>query len=81
MISIFRYFDILILVTARKKENHEKIEQELEAIIDAEEEIKMPVTLIVHDLYYVNQQLQKTYYFFQISKDNEFHYTIQSVIN
>ena len=57
-------FDILILVTTRKKENHEKIEQDLEAIIDAEEEIKTPVTLIVHDIYYVNQQLQKTHYFF-----------------
>ncbi len=33
-------FDILILVTTRKKENHEKIEQDLEAIIDAEKEIK-----------------------------------------
>lgn len=57
-------FDILILVTTRKKENHEKIEQDLEAIIDAEKEIKTPVTLIVHDIYYVNQQLQKTHYFF-----------------
>ncbi len=57
-------FDILVLVETRKQQNHEKIERDLEVIIDAEKDIKTPVSLIVHDVYFVNQQLQKTHYFF-----------------
>jgi len=63
----YRYqsdIDILVIVETRGINTQNEIEQELETKIEQDEQIKTPVSIIVHDIDYINVHLKKTQYFF-----------------
>lgn len=57
-------FDILILITDRSMRNQRRLEEDLEDLLNEHAQIATPVTILVHDLHFVNAQLAKYQYFF-----------------
>lgn len=63
----YRYqsdFDILVVVENKSECMQTKFEWKIEELIEQEDTIKTPVSIIVHDIYFVNQRLAKAQYFF-----------------
>jgi predicted nucleotidyltransferase/HEPN domain-containing protein len=63
----YRYqsdFDILVIVETKSASAQNRIELEIEERIEQAGTIKTPVSVIVHDIYFVNQKLAKAQYFF-----------------
>lgn len=63
----YRYqsdFDILLIVETKSESSQTKFEREVEETIEQDENIKTPVSVIVHDIDFVNRRLLKAQYFF-----------------
>lgn len=63
----YRYqsdMDFLVIVDIKSESTQNKLEQELEYKISQDKQIKTPVSIIVHDITFVNKRLRKTQYFF-----------------
>lgn len=63
----YRYqsdFDILLIVETKSESYQTKFEREVEERIEQDEDIKTPVSVIVHDIDFVNRRLLKAQYFF-----------------
>jgi len=63
----YRYqsdFDILIIVEERNKSRQLDLEHSLEETLDRSDKIKTPVSILVHNLDFVNAHLLRTQYFF-----------------
>ena len=56
--------DLLVLVESRSESTQGKIERDIECTIDKNSEIGIPVSIIVHDIDFVNRRLKKAQYFF-----------------
>jgi len=68
-------FDVLLVVDACSDFKQTKIERELEDIIDQNEVINTPVTILVHDIDFLNRRLKKAQYFFSdIKREGVFLY-------
>jgi len=66
-VPFYRYqsdFDILVIITDRSLRNQRRLEENLEDFLNESEKIATPVSILVHDLDFVNMQLAKTQYFF-----------------
>jgi len=57
-------FDVLVLVPDRSMKNQRRLEEYLEDLLNESEKIETPVTILVHDLHFINAQLAKCQYFF-----------------
>jgi len=57
-------FDILVIVETRKTSAQESLERDIEERISRTSTIKTPVSVIVHDIDFVNRRLAKAQYFF-----------------
>lgn len=57
-------FDILVIVETKSESIQDKLEREIEEKIEKIDDIKTPVSVIVHDIYFVNKRLSKAQYFF-----------------
>jgi predicted nucleotidyltransferase len=57
-------FDILVIVETRSESKQSKIQQQLEDKFEQERLIKTPITVLVHDIEFVNRRLSKAQYFF-----------------
>ncbi len=63
----YRYqsdFDILVIVETKSESLQGRFEREVEDKIEKEEDIKTPVSVIVHDIDFFNKRLSKAQYFF-----------------
>ncbi len=63
----YRYqsdFDVLVAVKTPSELAQAKLERDIEDRIEKNEDIKTPVSVIVHDIYFVNRRLGKAQYFF-----------------
>ncbi|HVV67834.1 MAG TPA: HEPN domain-containing protein [Gammaproteobacteria bacterium] len=63
----YRYqsdFDILVIVNTRSESAQAKLERDIEDKIEKNEDIKTPVSVIVHDIDFVNRRLSKAQFFF-----------------
>lgn len=63
----FRYqsdFDILVVMETDSEHAQVKIERKLEDAIEQAQNIQTPVSLIVHDVAFINRRLKKAQYFF-----------------
>ena len=63
----YRYqsdMDVLVIVEAKGDGAQAKLERDIEIMIDEELNIKTPVSVIVHDIDFVNRRLSKAQYFF-----------------
>lgn len=63
----YRYqsdFDILVIVEDKSEAIQGRFEREIEEKIEKNEEVKTPVSVIVHDVDFVNRHLSKAQYFF-----------------
>jgi len=63
----YRYqsdFDVLVITEDRGTRTQQEIEQNLEDIFDRSDSIKTPVSILVHDLEFINAHLLRTQYFF-----------------
>lgn len=63
----YRYqsdFDILVIVETKSEAIQARFEREIEEKIEKNEEVKTPVSVIVHDIDFVNRRLNKAQYFF-----------------
>lgn len=63
----YRYqsdFDILVVVETKSEAVQGRLEREIEEILEKDEDIRTPVSIIVHDIDFVNRRLSKTQYFF-----------------
>lgn len=63
----YRYqsdFDILVIVETTSESLQAKFEREIEERIEQDETLKTPVSIIVHDIQFVNRRLAKAQYFF-----------------
>jgi uncharacterized protein len=63
----YRYqsdFDILVIVEIKSEAIQGRFEREIEEKIEKAEDIKTPVSIIVHDIEFVNKRLRKAQYFF-----------------
>ncbi len=68
----YRYqsdYDIAVIVDTRSESKQARLEGEFEKIIDQEDSITTPVSLIVHDIAFVNRRLAKAQYFFSDIKN------------
>ena len=69
----YRYqsdLDILVIVETRSESAQAKLERDMECTIEQITGTKTPVSIIVHDIDFVNQRLRKAQYFFtDIKKD------------
>jgi uncharacterized protein len=74
----YRYqsdFDILVLVQTRNEVTQGKLEREIEEKLDQEPSLKTPISIIVHDVEFVNRRLSKAQYFFSdIKKEGIYLY-------
>lgn len=74
----YRYqsdFDVLVIVETKSEAAQGKFEREIEENIEKIEDIKTPVSIIVHDIDFVNTRLSKAQYFFtDIKKEGIFLY-------
>ncbi len=63
-------FDVLVIVEIKSEAIQGRFEREIEEKIEKTEEIKTPVSVIVHDIDFVNRRLSKAQYFFsEIKKE------------
>ena len=63
-------FDILVIVETKSEAVQGRFEREIEEMIEKADDIKTPVSIIVHDIDFVNRRLSKAQYFFtEIKKD------------
>lgn len=72
----YRYqsdFDILVLVQTRNETTQGKLEREIEEKLDQEPSLKTPISIIVHDVEFVNRWLSKAQYFFSDIKKEGIH--------
>jgi predicted nucleotidyltransferase/HEPN domain-containing protein len=72
----YRYqsdFDILVLVQTRNEAIQGKLEREIEEKLDQESNLKTPISIIVHDVEFVNRRLSKAQYFFSDIKKEGIH--------
>jgi uncharacterized protein len=63
----YRYqsdFDILVIVQTKSEAVQGRFEREIEDKIEKSEDIKTPVSIIVHDIDFINKRLSKAQYFF-----------------
>jgi len=63
----YRYqsdFDVLVLTEERSKRKQQDLEQDLEEQLNQSDKIATPVSILVHNLDFVNAHLSKTQYFF-----------------
>ncbi len=63
----YRYqsdFDVLVIVEMKSEFAQAKFEREIEEAIEKSEDIKTPVSIIVHDIDFINRCLSKAQYFF-----------------
>jgi len=63
----YRYqsdFDILVIVETKSEFAQSKFERDIEDRIDQTDSIKTPVSIIVHDIVFINRRLSKAQYFF-----------------
>jgi predicted nucleotidyltransferase/HEPN domain-containing protein len=63
----YRYqsdYDILILVETKSEITQGKFEQDIEEKIEQNDTIKTPVSVIIHDIDFINRRLHKGQYFF-----------------
>jgi predicted nucleotidyltransferase/HEPN domain-containing protein len=77
----YRYqsdIDILVLVETRSEHAQEKYENAIEYQLDENADIKTPVSVIVHDIEFMNRRLRKAQYFFtDIKKEGVLLYDSQ----
>ncbi|MFT3741665.1 MAG: HEPN domain-containing protein [Gammaproteobacteria bacterium] len=57
-------FDILVIVETKSEALQGKLEREIEEKVEKCNEIKTPVSVIVHDIDFINKRLSKAQYFF-----------------
>lgn len=57
-------FDILVIIDAKSEAKQIKFEREIEEKIEKAEDVKTPVSIIVHNVDFVNKRLSKSQYFF-----------------
>ena len=57
-------FDVLVIVETRSESAQSKFERELERQLDQHEEINTPISILVHDIGFMNRRLGKAQYFF-----------------
>lgn len=57
-------FDVLVVVETKKEFIQSKLEQDIEEKIEQISAIETPVSIIVHDIHFVNRRLSKAQYFF-----------------
>lgn len=57
-------FDVLVVVGTKSEAIQGRFEREIEEKIEKAEDIKTPVSIIVHDIDFVNRRLSKAQYFF-----------------
>ena len=72
----YRYqsdFDILVIVQIRNELMQGKLEREIEEKLDKEHSLKTPISIIVHDVEFVNRRLSKAQYFFSDIKKEGIH--------
>jgi len=63
----YRYqsdIDILVIVRTQSESIQAKLERDIEDMVEKSEVIKTPVSVIVHDIDFVNRRLSKAQYFF-----------------
>jgi predicted nucleotidyltransferase/HEPN domain-containing protein len=63
----FRYqsdFDILVVVETRSESAQAKLEREIEDRLEQETALTTPISIILHDIEFVNRRLSKAQYFF-----------------
>jgi predicted nucleotidyltransferase/HEPN domain-containing protein len=63
----YRYqsdFDLLVIVETKSEAIQGRFEREIEEAIEKSESIKTPVSIIVHEIDFVNKRLKKAQYFF-----------------
>jgi HEPN domain-containing protein/predicted nucleotidyltransferase len=63
----YRYqsdIDLLVAVETKSEAIQGRFEREIEEAIEKSEEIKTPVSIIVHDVDFINRRLKKAQYFF-----------------
>lgn len=63
----FRYqsdFDILVIVDTKSEFAQSKFERDIEDAIDLDKTISTPVSILVHDIAFINRRLNKAQYFF-----------------
>ena len=63
----YRYqsdFDLLVIVGNKNERAQSKYEHEIQSLLEKERSIKTPVSIIVHDIEFVNKRLKKAQYFF-----------------
>jgi len=63
----YRYqsdFDILVVIADRRIRTQQRIEQDVEETLNQSDKIKTPVSVLVHDLDFINVNLARTQYFF-----------------
>jgi uncharacterized protein len=57
-------FDVLVVVETKKESIQSKMEQDIEEKIEQISTIETPVSVIVHDIGFVNRRISKAQYFF-----------------
>lgn len=63
----YRYqsdFDVLVIMKTQSEFAEAKLERDIEDVIEKNENIKTPVSVIMHDTDFVNRRLSKAQYFF-----------------
>lgn len=63
----YRYqsdIDILVIITSKSLSAQAKLERDIDHQLEHEPTIKTPVSVIVHDINFINRRLQKSQYFF-----------------
>lgn len=65
--KFYRYqsdYDLLVIVKSRTIHKQRRLESDFENIIDELRPVRTPVSIIVHDIHYINMQLDEAQYFF-----------------
>jgi len=57
-------FDVLVLIQSHRSRLQNRLAQQWEERLSQDEAIKTPVSIIVHDMAFINQELMKHQYFF-----------------
>lgn len=63
----YRYqsdFDILVIVKTRSESTQAKLERDIEDQLEQETRLTTPISIILHDIEFVNRRLSKAQYFF-----------------
>jgi uncharacterized protein len=79
----YRYqsdFDILVIVETKSEHLQSKFERDIEEKLEQLEGINTPVSVIVHDVTFINRRLSKAQYFFtDIKKKESFCMTLAGI--